>query len=131
MFRWLAKPDAEGEHGVIRINGTPYLVSAIRSDAGRKKDRVIIGWRLVKADRQSYDIYPKTFNWECDCPDSIFGRDRALTPELRVCKRCAALRAALPQAGHPITVPSPIEPDLGDALPDAPGVDGDDFAYSR
>jgi hypothetical protein len=101
-FRWLQKPDAQGDGGVIRINGTVYLLSPVRQDAQYDRSRPVVGWKLVKADAAIYDVIPASPCWQCDCGDYVFNRDRAPTPQLRECKHCAALKAALPLAGQSV-----------------------------
>ena len=78
-FRWLRKPDANDQGGVIEINDTPYLLSPVCD--GRGPLRTTIGWKLVKADGTTYDVYPGNPHWQCDCGDFTFNRDRAPRPE--------------------------------------------------
>ena len=66
-FRWLQKPDAQGQGGVIRINGTAYLLTAVREDRMVNKDQPVIGWKLTKADATVYDVHPGEPAWSCDC----------------------------------------------------------------
>jgi hypothetical protein len=56
----------------------------------------------------------------------VFRRSSAPTAELRACKHVRAALAALPAAGLPI--PSPIESDDPDPMPDAPM--DDPYAYT-
>jgi hypothetical protein len=99
--RWLQRPDEFlCENGVLAIEGVPYIVSPVRQPGKvRIKDRPIVGWRLCKADGTVYDLTPASPAWQCDCPDWIFNRACAVEPELRECRHCRSLKAALKAVG--------------------------------
>src|SRR5262249_44562944 len=62
--RWLNRPNARREGGVLAINGTPYEVLPLyEGDA-------LVGYRLLKADGRMYDVDIAT--WRCDCPDATY-----------------------------------------------------------
>ncbi len=82
MCRWLVKPNAYYEGGVLTINGTGYeLLPLYDGDA-------LVGHRLLKADGAMYDL-PADLSG-CDCPDHCHHPERP-----GGCKHMAALRAAL------------------------------------
>jgi hypothetical protein len=81
--RWLVKPNAHHEGGVLAINGTRYEVLPLFDGL------TLVGWRLLKSDATMYDL-PADLS-TCDCPDKVFNPDRPGG----LCKHQAALRAAL------------------------------------
>jgi hypothetical protein len=83
--RWLSKPNAKHEGGVLEINGTPYEVLPLYDDER------LVGYRLLKGDGTMYDVgTAETHGWTCDCPDATYHPERP-----GGCKHCSALRAAL------------------------------------
>ena len=86
VCRWLTKPNARHEGGVLQINGTAYEVLPLYDG------EALVGHRLLKADGSMYDVDAAT--WRCDCPDATFCPERP-----GGCKHSVALRAALKAAG--------------------------------
>jgi hypothetical protein len=83
--RWLARPNARREGGVLSVNGTAYEVFPLFDD------NALVGYRLVKADGTMYDVgVAGPHGWTCDCPDATFRPERP-----GGCKHVRALRAAL------------------------------------
>jgi hypothetical protein len=88
VCRWLTKPNAKHEGGVLQINGTVYEVLPLYDG------EALVGHRLLKADGTMYDIETACEPWRCDCPDATFHPERP-----GGCKHALALRAALRAAG--------------------------------
>jgi hypothetical protein len=83
--RWLTKPNAHHEGGVLQINGTDYEVFPLFDD------QIRVGYRLVKADGTMYDVgTAEPHGRTCDCPDATYQPERP-----GGCKHVKALRAAL------------------------------------
>ena len=82
MCRWIARPNAHHEGGVLAINGTAYEVLPVYDGAA------LAGYRLLKADGAMYDL-PADLSG-CDCPDHTFHPERP-----GGCKHMGAMRAAL------------------------------------
>jgi hypothetical protein len=82
LCRWLSKPNAQHEGGVLAINGTPYELLPLYDGQAR------VGYRLLKADGAMYDL-PADLSG-CDCPDATYHPERP-----GGCKHAAAVRAAL------------------------------------
>ena len=82
--RWVA-------HDCLSINGTEYGYSPVIR-AG-----VTTGHLLFKGDGAVYAVDARDAAWSCDCPDSLYSRPRATTPEARQCKHVRCLTAALPR----------------------------------
>jgi hypothetical protein len=82
LCRWLSKPNAQHEGGVLAINGTRYELLPLYDG------QVRVGYRLLKADGTMYDL-PADLSG-CDCPDATYHPERP-----GGCKHGAALRAAL------------------------------------
>jgi hypothetical protein len=80
--RWLTKPNANHEGGVLDINGTVYEVLPLHDGETR------VGYRLLKTDGTMYDL-PADLSG-CDCPDSTFHPERP-----GGCKHRVGLRAGL------------------------------------
>lgn len=93
----LAVPPRPGKRRdrAVLINGTPYLLVAVREDKHINREQPVIGYRLAKVDGTPYDLQPDSPVWHCDCPDFEHNRQYATTPETRECKHIRALRAAL------------------------------------
>ena len=82
LCRWLSKPNAHHEGGVLAINGTAYEVLPLFDG------ETLAGYRLLKADGAMYDL-PVDLSG-CDCPDHCYHPERP-----GGCKHMAAMRAAL------------------------------------
>src|SRR5215472_6763647 len=82
LCRWLSKPNAHHEGGVLQVNGTAYEVLPLYDD------EALVGYRLLKADGSMYDL-PRDLSG-CDCPDHTFHPERP-----GGCKHMSAMRAAL------------------------------------
>jgi hypothetical protein len=81
--RWINKPNAHHEGGVLAINGTAYEVLPLFDGLA------LVGYRLLKPDATMYDL-PADLSG-CDCPDRTFNPGRPGGG----CKHMFALRAAL------------------------------------
>jgi hypothetical protein len=93
--RWIRRPDGFNA-GILAINGTSYTVEELLDS---NIDHA--GYRLThQLKARVYDIDTKAEPWVCDCPDYMYNRAEARTPETRVCKHCKALQAALKQIGQ-------------------------------
>jgi hypothetical protein len=89
LCRWLTRPNAHREGGVLEINATAYEVLPLFDD------QTLVGYRLLKAGTGTmYDVETACEPWRCDCPDAIYHPER-----LGGCKHVVALRAALKAAG--------------------------------
>jgi hypothetical protein len=88
LCRWLNRPNAHHEGGLLAINGTRYEVLPLYDDDAR------VGYRLLKTDGTMYDVDTTREPWCCDCPDAVFHPERP-----GGCKHSLALRAALKAAG--------------------------------
>jgi hypothetical protein len=89
LCRWLSKPNAHHEGGVLQINGTAYEVLPLYDG------EALVGYRLLKADATMYDVGTTApHGWTCDCPDATFHPERP-----GGCKHIQALKAALRAAG--------------------------------
>lgn len=96
--RWLLQPGLLGTPGVLLItamlaNGREAAESYVvtqHDDGGR-----LVCYSLAKPDGTAYCVVPGTDIWECDCPDYVFNRVRATTPETRECKHIRAVRKAV------------------------------------
>ncbi len=88
VCRWLSKPNARHEGGVLSINGTTYEVLPLFDG------EAFVGYRLLKADGAMYDL-PADLSG-CDCPDHCYHPGRP-----GGCKHMAALRVALKAACVP------------------------------
>jgi len=86
VCRWLTRPNARHEGGVLQVNGTRYEVLPFYDG------EALVGHRLLKADGTMYDVDVVT--WRCDCPDATFHPERP-----GGCKHVQALKAALRAAG--------------------------------
>jgi hypothetical protein len=83
--RWLTRPNAHHEGGVLDINGTRYEVLPLYDG------EALVGYRLLKADGTMYDLCAVApGGWTCDCPDATFNPERP-----GGCKHARALQAAL------------------------------------
>jgi hypothetical protein len=83
--RWLTRPNANHEGGVLEINGTAYEILPLYDDDVR------VGYRFLKADGTMYDVgSAEAHGWSCDCPDATYHPERP-----GGCKHTSALRAAL------------------------------------
>ncbi len=98
--RWAVQPSLNGEPGVLVISTTQasgkkvceaYTVSENR-DRGQ-----LLGFRLEKQDGAVYDLPANLL--ECSCSDYTCNRANATTPELRLCKHCRGVNAALVKIG--------------------------------
>ena len=87
LCRWLSKPNADHSGGVLQVNGTAYELLPLFADADGK---VLVGYRLLKADGTMYDVDTTQEPWRCDCPDATYHPERP-----GGCKHATALRAAL------------------------------------
>ncbi len=101
LVRWAVQPSLNGEPGVLvisakRNNGETvsegYTVLENR-DRGQ-----LVGYQLEKADGTVYDLTANLSS--CDCPDYTCNRANATTLELRLCKHCRGLKAALIKLGN-------------------------------
>jgi hypothetical protein len=88
LCRWLARPSAQHEGGVLQINGISYEVLPLYDGEQR------VGYRMLKADGTMYDVETACEPWRCDCPDATYHPERP-----GGCKHVLALRAALKAAG--------------------------------
>src|ERR1700741_4347010 len=70
LCRWLARPNARHEGGVLQINGTAYQGLPLYDGEQR------VGYRLLKADGTMYDVETASETWRCDCPDATFHPER-------------------------------------------------------
>lgn len=86
LCRWVRRPNAHHEGGVLSINGITYEVLPVYDGD------VLAGYRLLKAEGQMYDL-PADLS-SCDCPDRCFHPERP-----QGCKHMLALRAALAALG--------------------------------
>ena len=85
LCRWLSKPNAHHEGGVLQVNGTAYEALPLLDG------ETLVGYRLLKADGTMYDVETAgPHGWTCDCPDATFHPERP-----GGCKHVNALRAAL------------------------------------
>ncbi len=84
VCRWLTKPNARHEGGLLEINGASYEVLPLLDG------EALAGYRLLKADGAMYDLDVTHEPWRCDCPDATFHPERP-----GGCKHAKALRAAL------------------------------------
>jgi hypothetical protein len=87
LARWLARPNAKGEGGMLEINGAAYEVLPLHDGAA------LAGYRLVRVGPTLYDVLFPTAadgSWFCDCPDATYHPERP-----GGCKHVAALRTAL------------------------------------
>jgi len=100
VCRWALQPSLTGEPGYLvitaqRSTGKPvtesYTVTENR-DGGQ-----LLGYRLTKPDGDSYDL-PASLT-ECSCPDFTINRVMAESADLRLCKHCKAVNAALVKLG--------------------------------
>jgi hypothetical protein len=90
LCRWLSKPNAKHEGGVLQINGTVYEVLPLYDG------EALVGYRLLKSGTTTmYDVGTTApHGWTCDCPDATFHPERP-----GGCKHVQALKAALRAAG--------------------------------
>jgi hypothetical protein len=58
-----------------------------------RQDGTLLGYRLAKRDGTAYDLTADLQT--CDCPDFTQNRAHAEAAELRLCKHCRGLAAAL------------------------------------
>jgi hypothetical protein len=87
--RWINKPNAHHEGGVLAINGRPYEILPLY------EGEALVGYRLLKAGATTmYDVDTTQAPWRCDCPDATFHPERP-----GGCKHVQALKAALRAAG--------------------------------
>ena len=84
LCRWINKPNAHHEGGVLEINGTSYEVLPLFDDL------VLVGYRLLKAGTATMYDLPADLS-TCDCPDKTYNPER----HGGKCKHQAALAAAL------------------------------------
>src|SRR5690349_11118793 len=68
LCRWLTRPNARHEGGMLEINGTPDEVLPLYDGEQR------VGHRLLKEDGSMYDL-PADLSG-CDCPDATFHPER-------------------------------------------------------
>src|SRR5262245_31753467 len=98
--RWAVQPSLTGASGVLVIKtrrGNGQTVEeAYHVEENRDQGR-LLGYRLVKPDGVMYDL--PTDLTDCTCPDFTINRASAPTAELRLCKHCRAVRAALVKLG--------------------------------
>jgi hypothetical protein len=81
VCRWLSKPNAHHEGGVLAINGTAYEVLPLYDG------EALAGYRLLKADGATMYDLPADLS-TCDCPDRCTHPERPSG-----CKHMVALKA--------------------------------------
>jgi hypothetical protein len=80
--RWLTRPNARHEGGVLVINGTTYELLPLFDNES------LVGYRLLKAGTATmYDLPADLAS--CDCPDRCFHPERPSG-----CKHMVTLKAA-------------------------------------
>jgi predicted nucleic acid-binding Zn finger protein len=89
-----------GEPGVLvisakRSNGE--MVSEAYTVAENRDRGNLLGYRIEKTDGTVYDLNAELI--DCSCPDFTINRAHATTAELRACKHCRGLKAALVKIG--------------------------------
>jgi hypothetical protein len=95
--RWAVRPSLTGRPGRLVItfklaNGTEVTETYIVTE--NRQDGTLLGYRLTKRDGTAYDLL------SCDCPAFTQNRTQAETAELRLCKHCRGLAAALAALEH-------------------------------